>query len=249
MLCGTDRTSHWGEQQLSDAFDTIVPPPEIHQHFLGLSESSAALGHLITETLPRSNKTVTLSNFCSYIAGELRQMSNFYPANTAGLAWATRNLFETNLTIRHILSSDEHLLQWLGQALRDEKDFIDGILSISDNSQNAAAKMRLQQRVAQLDGMAKKHGLEFSRPFRVADIAKKLGLLDEYNGLYKLFSKYVHPSSLLVNSWQKQTPGQDWTNIFLVKAQVYSGDAIRRIADSCDTPKGSRLLAYGSSKT
>lgn len=206
---------------------------EIQKHLLDLSEKATDLGHRITETLKRSDKSIALSNFCSYISGELRQASNFYPDNTSGLAWVTRNLFETNLTIRHVLTSDSNFSEWLGQALCDEKDFIDGVLSVPTDTRNNAAETQLRERLAKLQDMAQRHGLEFSKPFRVSDIAKPLGLLDEYNSLYKLFSKYVHPSSLLVNSWHQQTPDFNWTNIFLTKSQLYSGDSIYRISSSC----------------
>lgn len=208
-------------------------PLEIREHLLNLSGKASALQRRITESLSRSDKTVALSNFCSYISGELRNMSGFYPANTAGLAWSTRNLFETNLTIRHVLLSNDNFLDWLGQALSDEKDFIDGVLSTSGESQNADAKSFLEARLEQLHGMAQRHGLEFSKPFRVQDIAKGLGMLDEYTQTYKLFSKYVHPSSLLVNAWHRQTPEKNWNDIFLVKAQTYAGDSIHRVMEAC----------------
>ncbi len=209
------------------------PPLEIRDHLLDLSEKSSALGYRITESLARSDKTVALSNFCSYISGELKNMSDFYPTNTAGLAWSTRNLFETNLTIRHVLLSNHNFSSWLGQALRDEKDFIDGVLSTSGDSHDADAKNSLNARLKQLHGMAQRHGLEFFKPFRVQDIAKGLGMLDEYTATYKLFSKYVHPSSLLVNAWHRQTPDTTWNDIFLVKAQTYTGDSVHRVMEAC----------------
>jgi len=211
---------------------------EIQKHLLKLSEKALALGHRITETIERSDKSIALSNFCSYISGELRQASTFYPGNISGLAWVTRNLFETNLTIRHVLTSDSNFSDWLGQALRDEKDFIDGVLSVATDTRNSAAETQLRARLAKLQDMAQRHGLEFSKPFRVSDIAKPLGLLDEYNSLYKLFSKYVHPSSLLINSWHQQAPDANWTNIFLSKSQLYSGDSIYRIGGSCGFQSG-----------
>jgi hypothetical protein len=208
-------------------------PLEIREHLLDLSGKASALERRITESLSRSDKTVALSNFCSYISGELKNMSGFYPANTAGLAWSTRNLFEVNLTIRHVLLSNDNFLDWLGQALHDEKDFIDGVLSTSRESQNADAKNFLKARLKQLHGMAQRHELEFSKPFRVQDIAKGLGMLDEYAETYRLFSKYVHPSSLLVNAWHRQTAEKTWNDIFLVKAQTYAGDSIHRVMEAC----------------
>jgi len=63
-----------------------------------------------------------------------------------------------------------------------------------------------------------------------------MGMEDEYIGLYKLFSKYVHPSSLLINGWYSQKPDLSWLDVFLVKAQIYAGDAIYRLSAACGLP-------------
>jgi len=211
---------------------------EIQKNLLELSGKATALGHRITETLERSEKNVALSNFCGYISGELRHVSGFYPDNISGLAWLTRNLFETNLIIRHVLTSESNFLEWLGQALQDEKDVIDGLLSLSTDSRTSPAETQRRVRLAELQDMAHRHVLKFSKPFRISEIAKPLDLLEEYNSLYKLFSKYVHPSSLLINCWHRQTPDANRTNIFLTKSQTYSGDSIYRINGACGFQSG-----------
>lgn len=211
-----------------------VQPEDVPGHLLGLSAQSIALANQIKERLPRSDRTVALANFCSYVGGELRQVSVFYPANVPGLAWCARNLFETNLTVRHVLTSDENFRTWLGQTLQDEKDFIEGVLAVSSDQGNQAAEKQLRSRLTKLDEIASRHNLSFSKPFRAEKLAKSLGMHDEYVGLYKLFSKYVHPSSLLVNAWYNQKPESSWLDVFLVKAQIYAGDTIHRVADACE---------------
>ena len=206
---------------------------DIQKHLLDLSERAAALEIRIKRTLERTDRTIALANFCNYISSELRQASRFYPDSTSGLAWVTRNLFETNLIIRYVLISDANFTAWLGQILRDEKDVIDGLLSAPANTQHDSAEARLRARLTESQEIARRHDMEFSKPFRVSDIAKSLDSLEEYNFLYKLFSKYVHPTSLLINSWHQQETDPNWTNIFLHRSQIYTADSIRRIGDSC----------------
>ena len=199
-----------------------------------LSARCIALANQIKERVARTDRTVALANFCSYIGGELRQASAFYPSNVPGMAWAARNLFEVNLTVRHVLASDDNFRAWLGQTLQDEKEFIEGLLSVSSEQPNHAAESQLRNRLNKLDDMAARHNLDFSKPFRAEKMSKSLGMHDEYVGLYKLFSKYVHPSSLLINAWYGQKPQSVWLDIFLVKAQMYAGDTVQRVANACD---------------
>mgnify|MGYP001570253067 CR=1 FL=1 len=206
---------------------------DVPRHLAALSARCTALANQIRERLERTDRTVAFANFCMYVGGELRRLSMFYPANVPGLAWATRNLFEVNLIVRHVLVSDDNLQRWLGQLLQDEKEFIEGILSVSSDQPRNTNHEQLNSRLNGLQDMSRRHDLQFAKPFRTQTIAESLGMSDEYIGLYKLFSKYVHPSSLLVNAWYSQEPDFTWLDLFVVKAQVYAGDTIQRLASAC----------------
>jgi hypothetical protein len=210
-------------------------PQNVPAHLADLSSKCAALANRITEQIPRSDLSIALANFCKYVGGELTQMSRFYPENVPGLVWATRNIFETNLIIRHVLASDDSFRAWLGQALQDEKDYIEGALAFAEQGSEEFQSL-LRARLTSLNELALKHELDFSKPFRVPSLAKEVGMEDEYIGLYKLFSKYVHPSSLLINRWYSQKPDLSWLDVFLVKAQMYAGDAIYRLSTACGFP-------------
>jgi hypothetical protein len=207
---------------------SILEPSAVVPHLQKLSAYAAAVGIRIASTQPRSNQSIAFSNFCNYVSGELKQVASFFPSNTPALAWSCRNLFETDLTVRYVLLSEQNFIDWMGQALRDERDFIEGALSLALDG-HAEQTDVLRARREHLNNMATRHGLEFSRPFRVGDVAKAVGEEAEYIAMYKLFSKYVHPSSLLINSWAKTEPAMEWTNIFLTSAQRYAHDAIERL--------------------
>jgi hypothetical protein len=210
---------------------SIQEPSAIGPHLQKLSAYAATVGIRIANTEPRSNRSVAFSNFCNYVSGELKQIADFFPRNTPGLAWSCRNLFETDLTVRYVLMSEQNFIDWMGQALRDERDFIEGVLTLVQDG-HAEQTAVLRARRAQLDDMTTRHGLEFARAFRVGDIAKAVGEEAEYVAMYKLFSKYVHPSSLLINSWAKTEPEMGWTNIFLTSAQEYAHDVIERLREA-----------------
>lgn len=209
-----------------------APPQRIPAHLAHLSSKCVALANRIGEKLPRSDRTIALANFSRYVGGELTQMSGFYPANVPGLVWCTRNLFEVNLIVRFVLASDENMRNWLGQVLQDEKEYIEGVLAVAEQG-SGQFQAQLRGRLVELGNLALKHQVDFSKPFRVPTLVKDVGMEEEYTGLYKLFSKYVHPSSLLINAWYSQKPDVEYLNVFIVKAQMYGGSAISQISDAC----------------
>ncbi len=60
-------------------------------------------------------------------------------------------------------------------------------------------------------------------------LAKAVGLESEYKAFFKLYSKYVHPSSWLVNRDPYWVQAWQWRTIFTVSAQLYAADTIERI--------------------
>jgi Family of unknown function (DUF5677) len=222
---------------MTKIIDMTVPasPKAVPGHLADLSSKCVALANRIRERLPRSDQSIALANFCMYVGGELKQMSRFYPDNVPGLVWCARNLFEVNLIVRYVLASEGNFRTWLGQALQDEKEYIEGALAVAEQG-SEQLQVQLRSRLAELDKLALRHQLDFSKAFRVPSLAKDLGMEAEYTGLYKLFSKYVHPSSLLINGWYSQKPDVAWLDVFLVKAQIYAGDAVSRLSAACGLP-------------
>jgi hypothetical protein len=183
---------------------------------------------------------LALQNLCLYAARELRHVALFYPADVAGLAWAARNLFELNLIVRHVLSTEENFRSWLGQAIGDEQDFLSAVLAYADYPLDGGSRRAIEQRRLALAGMAERHRLQPAKPFRVQALAAALGEQEEYGALFKLFSKYVHPSSLYINAYAHTPPEISWLNVFLVKAQFYAGDTIGRISQAVGLEAPSR---------
>lgn len=206
---------------------------EVPKHLVALSLRSRTLADNIRRNLKRTDHTIAAANFCTYISGQLQQLSVYYPDNVSGLAWVARNLFELNLTVRHVISSDDAFQLWLGQAINDEKEFIEGVISVSQDQSASQNYKELVDRLEQLSEIGERHNLELSRPFQLKIIANEYGMLDEYFGLYKLLSKYIHPSSLLINKWYEEEADTGWLNIFIVKSQLYAGDSVQRIANAC----------------
>jgi hypothetical protein len=158
---------------------------------------------------------------------ELARLAALLPSNVVGIAACTRNLFELNLVLRLVLGSPEKLSEWLRQKLGDEIDILEGFLILSEQDGPTAASLR--DRISEIHGLCRKSGHMPAKPFRITEIAKELGLTEEYEGLYKLYSKFVHPSSWLVNSPKSEVDGQEYVNFFVVHAQLYFIDTQHRV--------------------
>lgn len=217
--------------RLRDMVREVASTADVANHLRRLAEMSFGLSEELQRRKDRSNRLIAYANFALYVSGELKRAAAFYPDDVPGLAWAARNLFEAYLIVKYIDQSDEQLSEWVGQGITDETDFIDGMLFYAEPDDGGSHIAALQMQRGRLLDMAKRHGLQKVKPFRVADLAKGLGEGDEYVALFKLFSKYVHPSSLYINKWALARPDPTFVEVFHIKAQVYAGQAIKIIQD------------------
>lgn len=157
----------------------------------------AAVAQNIKAHYRRTEQNLALYNLASRAAFELTRLARNLDQGTDLVAWATRNLFELNLSVRYILMSEDNASRYLAESAKDEQQVLEGFLSLSDNESVEARKV-LQDRILAIDALATRHGIELRKPLSTSDLAKVTGCAAEYTALYKLMSKYVHPSSWLV---------------------------------------------------
>lgn len=110
---------------------------------------------------------------------------------------AVRNLFEIMLLINHLAASDEAVECWIGQLQRDALDIHDGLISLFHK--HGVQSLPLENSRSSVLVNGDEHGVVPSRPFKIRSIAEQLGVSEDYDAMYKLCSKIVHPSSIRVN--------------------------------------------------
>lgn len=113
---------------------------------------------------------------------------------------------------------------WLGQLAGDEVQILEGVLTLANGAKREHIAT-LNSRLIEISAICKRHGINPSKPFQIAELARIMNRSEDYNALYKLFSKYVHPSSWLVNNSEEITQNTDTLNIFVIHSQLYSGDS------------------------
>ena len=207
-----------------------MPDHQVSEHLEKLSNTVRALAREIGVRAVRSNASIAYTNLANRTATELGRLANFYPGCIEGTAWCARNIFEINLVLRHLNHGGENLARWMGQLAGDEKQIIQGFLTLSEASDLPAKKV-LHDRLDVIDAITTKHNILASGPFNIKAIADQEQMSDEYAGLYKLFSKYVHPSSWLVNASDDSVQSKEYMNIFVIYAQLHAGDSCSRLSE------------------
>jgi hypothetical protein len=183
-----------------------------------------------TKAHPRTDELVTFTNLGRETALQLERLAANYPDSIEAVAWCTRSLFEINLVVRYIVLSESNCRQWIGQIPGDETQMLEGFISLSSDK-NSPEVVVMRDRLGEIDEICRRHGFDSAKPFRMDKIAAATGRSDEYQGLYKLFSKFVHPSAWLVNSPDDKRQSPQYLNIFLIHAQLYGGDTYGRLRE------------------
>lgn len=113
------------------------------------------------------------------------------------VALSARNIFELYLRLRHILFSDANCQTWLEEAVTDQIQIYEGLLSTHGPE---SARRTLNDEIARLRTVAASKDLSPSGKILTArSLATEVGLKAEYDAFYKFYSKLVHPSSFSVN--------------------------------------------------
>jgi hypothetical protein len=162
-------------------------------------------------------------------------IKELYRINTNGLnnetlALSTRNVFELNMIYQYTCLCEENLCEWIGNNANDQIEIYEGILKLSENH-NSEDKKTLKDTIDTIRTNAKNKNYKISKQLTTRTLAEKVGLIKEYEGLFKLYSKFIHPTSFLINSNPDTVNALQFKNIFLIQFQIYTSDLESRLRD------------------
>ena len=133
------------------------------------------------------------------------------------LALSARNTFELYLRFKHILLAEQNIQAWRDEAVTDQLQIYEGVLALESGQLTTIIREEME-RVRQ---HAESRGLSTSAKItRISDLASTVGLESEYAGFYKLYSKFVHPSSFTVN-WPDAASTPMYRATFVWNLQQY----------------------------
>jgi hypothetical protein len=197
----------------------VMPWPKVADHVRDLADSIDTLLATIQARFERNNRNLVLFNLGFRAVYELRRVATHIEGDIEELAWSVRNLHEIDLTLRYVLQSAEYLDEWTAQMLTDEKDVVEGFLSLADKLP-AQDRVQFEQRLQRIQEASRKLGLQMRRPWSMRHLAQATSREREYDTFDKFFSKFVHPSSWLLNGRRERTGATGYRNLIVGLAQV-----------------------------
>lgn len=149
-------------------------------------------------------------------------------------AIAARNLFECYLMIAYIIGDPSKAKEFLSQKAYDELQINEGFLSITTANTSETTIRTIQDRMEYIKEFMEKNKLTPSKSWNVSDLAKKTNNETEYKAFFKLYSKYVHPSSWIVNSRDNEYNNPVFKNIFILQGQHYASCITKLVSKYLD---------------
>jgi len=190
----------------------------------------------IVVNLERNNRNLTLYNLLKGTVPFMQSASEGLRGPVSFLAFCTRNVFEINLRARHILQSDGNLQQWIAEAVTDNIQVLEGVLSLRQTASPRDVEM-LEAEIERIRAVAQKHQVSDSRRLlSVSELAKAVGQESEYRAFFRIYSKLVHPSSYLLNSSPDDLNGSFIRTTLVIHLQLYAYDLLGRIRRGLGVP-------------
>ncbi len=154
-----------------------------------------------------------------YVATEAEEAPSALRGDIKLFAWRTRNILESFFLLRHCMASSQNAEQFCAQRISDERTILEGFLSLTNESTTDTTPVR--DRIAKANVVLKKFGFTKASPWRIDALADAVGMKDDYVAFYKLYSKYVHPSSWIIVADRDEFDNPQYWEVFLVNAQLY----------------------------
>lgn len=154
-----------------------------------------------------------------HVAGEVEAAPSALRVDIKLFAWRTRNVLESFLLLKYCMASPQNAEHFIAQRIGDEKTILEGILGLAHEGTGDMTPVK--NRIAKAKAVLEKHGFTKASPWQVSSLAEAVGMKDDYVAFYKLYSKYVHPSSWLIIADRDEFDNFQYWEVFLVNAQLY----------------------------
>ncbi len=207
-----------------------VPWDDVSTHLGNLLNELHSLLSTIQSGFDRDNRNLALFSLGFRAAIEFERLKTWLLDSNDLLAWCVRNLYEISLTLQRVSGSDDVLKDWIGQTFTDDEDILKGFQVLREHY-NPAVNERDDRLMAVLATFKSDHDFDAAGHWSVVSVARAVGRETEYRLFYKFLSKYVHPTSWIVNRDAKWTDSDGYRNLLVGMAQVL----IRRIRTALET--------------
>jgi hypothetical protein len=176
----------------------------------------------------RLSRSDVLGRLKIAVERELAELDQAYKERPlSAVAWIARNLLELVVWVKYCSASDENANTFADDCARDAVQAID----LPDGFSNDETFSHRDAR-ASIIKKAKEAGFETVDEgyTRVANAAKAVGLDEMFKHSNKLYSKFAHPTALMVMTPMEEFE-QGFKNIFLDGGRAAGVQALRLIAE------------------
>lgn len=154
-----------------------------------------------------------------FVATEAEAASSALRIDIKLFAWRTRNIFESFLLLKHCMASTQNAERFCAQRIGDEATILEGLLGLAHEGTRDMTPV--QERISKARAILEKYGFAKISPLRIDVLATAVNMKDDYAAFYKLYSKYVHPSSWVIIADSDEFDNVQYWEAFIVNAQLY----------------------------
>lgn len=144
---------------------------------------------------------------------------------TQVLAFLCRNLYELNVVLRNVLVSTEEAEIWLSEHYLDEREALERL--VEDRA--GASTTTLKARITTIDQMIASNNWTGRTPRSMHKRAENAGLATDHRVMYKLISKFTHPTSWTVNGDWDEIQSHEYQKLMVIYAQRFALDSAERV--------------------
>lgn len=198
-------------------------------------KKSKFISRWVSRNIDRTEKSVLLINILNSVCDYLEISKLSIEQHISILALSTRSIYELNVRLK-TLADEQEQKKWTSEAVTDKVQTLEGILSLGSEGENNEQKLILESEINRLKQLVAKYNLPtIKQPASTGNLAKNVDLESEHKGLFKLYSKLVHPSSYLVNNYDDAASSTN-RKILQIHGQLYAHDVITRVCEELDIP-------------
>lgn len=185
----------------------------------------------IKQHTERNQRNLAFHNFLFASVTYIDLLLSQKDAPTQLLAFCARNLYELHLQCRRIQNNEACLKQWIAEAVTDNIEIMEACLKL-DTENHAEQRQIFSAAIKRNEAILKQYDLTRQNAHPVRDIANDLSKKNEHDTLYKICSKFLHPTSYFVNSSAEEIQNPQIKNIFIIHTQLYAWDIIDNVRKS-----------------
>ena len=195
---------------------------------------------IIVDELNEESSKLLINKETDYRVVALRGLSNYtrilferlisnQNAPIEHIAISARNLFECYLLVAYVVDEPSRAKEFISQKAFEELEINEGFLSLTTKTTSETSIKMIHDRMDYIKKLMKSAELTPSRHWNVSYLASQTNNKIEYDAFFKLYSKYVHPSSWIVNSHNYEYDNIVFKNIFFSQGQIFTKRIVKLI--------------------